>query len=127
MICINMLGPGAWQSCVTELVINALKHAFPHHRHGRITVGCEFHGPNWVLAVADDGIGMPTDPAMVQTGLGTNIVQAPAKQLHARVEIVATEPGTRVTITHDRIVLVGDRGAATGGAAAADRQSGSGK
>lgn len=96
---------------VTELVINALKHAFPHHRQGRITVGCEFQGPNWVLAVVDNGVGMSPDAAGFQTGLGTNIVLALAKQLNARVEITSAEPGTRVTVTHDRIGLVGRQGA----------------
>ena len=44
---------------VTELVINALKHAFPDGRAGKITVDYNFHGPNWVLWVRDDGVGLP--------------------------------------------------------------------
>ncbi|HEX7946036.1 MAG TPA: sensor histidine kinase, partial [Phenylobacterium sp.] len=45
---------------VTELVINSLKHAFPDRRRGKITVAFEVHGPNWILSVIDDGVGMPT-------------------------------------------------------------------
>lgn len=84
---------------VTELVINALKHAFPRHRHGRITVDCEFKGAAWQLTVTDDGVGMPIDPVAIRTGLGTNIVQALAKQLNARVRIDSAAPGTRVSVT----------------------------
>ncbi len=112
---------------VTELVINALKHAFPDRRQGRITVACEFQGPNWVLAVVDNGVGMPTDKATLQTGLGTNIVLALAKQLHAQVEITSAAPGTRVTVSHDRVGLVEERGADAADGAAAGRHTASGK
>jgi two-component sensor histidine kinase len=90
---------------VTELVINALKHAFPDGRRGKITIDYDFHGPNWILCVRDDGVGMPLT-APVRTGLGTSIVAALAKQLHAVVEITPKRPGTQVSITHTRIALV---------------------
>jgi two-component sensor histidine kinase len=93
---------------VTELVINALKHAFPSQRPGKIIVDFEFRGPNWVLWVSDDGVGMPANPADIRTGLGTSIVQALAKQLSAVVEIEPGLPGTRVAITHTQIALVDD-------------------
>jgi two-component sensor histidine kinase len=93
---------------VTELVINALKHAFPDGRSGKIVVDCAFRGPNWTLSVTDDGIGMPTDPADVRVGLGTSIVQALAAQLLATVETESAHPGTRVVITHTQIALVPD-------------------
>jgi len=88
---------------VTELVINALKHAFPDHRHGVITVELELQGRDWTLSVIDDGVGMPRDPALVRTGLGTSIVEALARQLSATVEISSANPGTRITIDHVRI------------------------
>lgn len=90
---------------VTELVINALKYAFPDGRRGTIAVDYNFHGPNWVLCVRDDGVGMP-QTAPVRAGLGTSIVAALAAQLHASVEITAAHPGTQVSITHSRIALV---------------------
>jgi two-component sensor histidine kinase len=91
---------------VTELVINALKHAFPGGRSGQIVVDCQFHGPNWTLSVTDDGVGMPKDPADIQVGLGTSIVQALAAQLLASVETEPAHPGTRVAVTHTQIALV---------------------
>ena len=91
---------------VTELVINALKHAFPDGRAGKIVVDCQVHGPNWALSVADDGVGMPAEP--VRIGLGTSIVQALAAQLQATAQTDPAHPGTRVAITHNQIALVED-------------------
>jgi two-component sensor histidine kinase len=84
---------------VTELVINALKHAFPNGR-GKITVTCDVRGPDWRVSVDDDGVGMPADPADLRAGLGTSIVQALARQLSATVQIAPGRPGTHVAITH---------------------------
>ncbi len=91
---------------VTELVINSLKHAFPGGRHGVITVSYKAHGPNWTLAVADDGVGMPRDAESATPGLGTSIVEALAKQLHARVQVVGGHPGTTVSVIHSQISAV---------------------
>ncbi len=91
---------------VTELVINSLKHAFPGGRKGRITVSYQAHGPNWTLAVADNGVGMPRDAASATPGLGTSIVEALARQLHARVQVTGSHPGTTVSIVHSQISAV---------------------
>ena len=84
---------------VTELVINALKHAFPRHRRGRIVVDYRSVETGWTLSVRDSGIGMPAAP--VKPGLGTGIVEALAKQLGASVRIEAGRPGTLVSVVHD--------------------------
>jgi two-component sensor histidine kinase len=87
---------------VTELVINALKHAFPGHRGGRILVDYKKgEGTAWTLSVVDDGVGMPAEPFSAVPGLGTSIVGALANQLRARVDRAAAEPGTAVFIVHD--------------------------
>ena len=93
---------------VTELVINALKHAFPDDRPGTITVDYNFHGPNWILCVRDDGVGMPPAGVAVRTGLGMTIVQALAAQLNAVIEVAPKRPGTQVSIRHTQIALVQD-------------------
>lgn len=92
---------------VTELVINALKYAFPSGRAGRIEIGYEAHGPNWTLSVRDDGVGMPDDPTLIRTGLGTDIVRALARQLQATVDIAPAVPGTVVFIEHVQVAMVG--------------------
>ena len=92
---------------ITELVINALKYAFPDGRQGRISVDYNFHGPNWILCVRDDGVGMP-EVRPARTGMGTSIVQALAGQLHATVTVSPAHPGARVSIEHTQIALVRD-------------------
>ena len=91
---------------VTELVINALKHAFPGHRAGRIIVTYGSHGPNWTLSVSDNGGGMPSEPERGKPGLGTNIIEALAKRLDAEVQVASADPGTAVSIVHAQIALV---------------------
>ena len=82
---------------VTELVINALKHAFPNDRAGRIVVDYRSPGSDWTLSVGDDGVGMPQSPHAAKAGLGTSIVQALAAQLGATVDVTSRKPGTRIS------------------------------
>jgi two-component system, sensor histidine kinase PdtaS len=88
---------------VTELVINALKHAFPDGRGGHIVVGYKVAGADWTLSVGDDGVGMPNGPAPAKAGLGTSIVQALAKQLGAVVDVAAAHPGTNISVVHKAV------------------------
>jgi two-component sensor histidine kinase len=85
---------------VTELVINALNHGFPHGRGGDIIVGYHASGGDWTLSVGDDGVGMPAGSAPAKVGLGTSIVEALAKQLNAKVTLASKAPGTTVSVVH---------------------------
>jgi two-component sensor histidine kinase len=86
---------------VTELVINALKHAFPDQdRSGKISVNYLAQGKGWTLMVGDNGIGMPNGAASPKPGLGTGIVEALSKQLDATVHVTDASPGTKVSIVH---------------------------
>ena len=83
-------------------MLNALKHAFPDDpSDGRVLVAYDVAGSNWRLTVSDNGVGRPDDSVQITTsGLGTNIIDALAKQLDARVEGVMNASGTSVLITH---------------------------
>jgi len=84
---------------VIELIINALKHAFPGDREGHIQVDFKGEGTGWRLSVSDDGVGRHTDTSKTpRVGLGTSIVEALARQLNARIEIRDNAPGTEVSI-----------------------------
>lgn len=86
---------------VTELVINALKHAFPvEGRVGEIAVDYFSKGTGWTLTVGDNGAGMPGGEASAKPGLGTGIVEALAHQLDAEVLVEDQHPGTKVTVVH---------------------------
>jgi chemotaxis protein methyltransferase CheR len=87
---------------VTELVMNALKHAFPDEKtKGQITVAYDMAGTNWKLSVSDNGIGKSDDSfAKGKSGLGTGIIKALSQQLDAQVETIADAGGTSVSIIH---------------------------
>jgi two-component sensor histidine kinase len=91
---------------VTELVINALKHAFPDDRKGKILVDYKTHASNWTLSVTDDGVGMPTQPGSTKAGLGTSIIEALTKQLGASISVAGAHPGTKVSIAHAHIPVL---------------------
>lgn len=85
---------------VTELVINALKYAFPGDRqHNTITVRHRIADGLWTLTVADNGVGRAVEAKpRAGGGLGTNIVAALAKNLSAVVETHSLATGFSITI-----------------------------
>jgi PAS domain S-box-containing protein len=94
---------------VTELVINAFKHAFVGGRAaGQLVVAYEAADTGWRLAVSDNGVGTPQahlGSSRTTSGLGTIIVEALARQLSARVDTVTNSQGTTVSITHGSMGL----------------------
>jgi chemotaxis protein methyltransferase CheR len=87
---------------VTELVMNALKHAFPASKpDAAIVVSYKVAEKDWKLTVSDNGIGKPDVKASQgKAGLGTSLIQALARQLDATVDIVSDHHGTAVSMTH---------------------------
>ena len=86
---------------VTELVINAIKYAFPEPRaDARVLVGFESAGTGWILTISDNGVGAAeTAVPLAHGGLGTAIVEALVKQLDARMQ-VQSAVGMNVSIRH---------------------------
>lgn len=87
----------------TELVINALKHAFPDNQRGTITVCFEATGASWTLSIMDDGVGKTKEVGGERPGLGTSIVGALANQLHATIRTETSSKGTKVVLMHASI------------------------
>lgn len=89
---------------VTELLINALKYAFPEKDGGeiRIEATCET-GDNIVLTVADNGIGLPGDfdPSSAKT-LGLRLVTELVEDQLEGSWALDTAGGTRWTIRWPR-------------------------
>jgi len=87
---------------VTELVMNALKHAFPLTKSdAAIVVSYKVAGPDWKLAVSDNGVGKPdVSASKTKPGLGTSLIKALTRQLDAVVDTHSDSRGTAVTVTH---------------------------
>ena len=86
---------------VTELVINALKYAFPDRKdNALITISYEISGTDWRLTVSDNGVGKSDSVAATENGLGTTIVNALAKQLGAQLTITSEPTGLKIAIAH---------------------------
>lgn len=85
----------------TELVINALKHAFPDDRPGHIVISHKKTPQGWSLSVSDDGVAKSDTVKKVgKPGLGASIISALAKQLQAVIKTERTQRGTSVTLVH---------------------------
>lgn len=85
---------------VSELVTNALKHAFPEQRRGSLRVSLKrLPGARLELEVADDGVGFASAfPPESGASLGLDLVAIFAKQLHAQV-LVGRDRGTSFQLT----------------------------
>jgi PAS domain S-box-containing protein len=74
---------------VTELVSNALRHAFPHHRHGHIHVEVVTTADQVVLEVRDDGVGLPREAQRgAVPSFGLQIARTLTQQLDGTIELV---------------------------------------
>lgn len=78
-----------------ELLGNALKHAFPAGRPGRIAVTLTRQADACLFTVADDGVGL----AGQAPGFGSTIIKLLCQQLHADFQVADAQPGVRVTVT----------------------------
>ncbi len=86
---------------LNELIANALKHAFPDGRRGRIRVElAALDGGALQLGVSDDGVGLPADlEARKSKSLGLQLVWMLAKQLDAELRVDTTRGAAfRITI-----------------------------
>ena len=86
---------------VTELIMNAIKYAFPEPRaSARIRVTFEKANADWKLTVSDNGVGrVPSNAPQTSTGLGTALIGALAKQLNAQITEPEMAKGLTVEIT----------------------------
>lgn len=85
---------------MTELVLNALKYAYPDGSGG-VRVSGRSVGREFALTVEDDGVGSGDGAKASGTGLGRRIIQALATKLGGRIEQDSLHRGTRITIRFD--------------------------
>jgi two-component sensor histidine kinase len=94
-VAIPAASAAAFALIANELLGNALKHAFPDGRGGRIAIGLADRGSTCVFTVADDGVGMGGQPP----GFGSTIVKLLCQQLRAELQTLDAQPGVRVVVT----------------------------
>ena len=87
---------------VNELVMNAVKYAYPDGA-GPIHVDLKAAGDNLELAIADDGVGLNVKADPRSTGMGQRIVSAMASKLEASVERDPAHSGTRIVLQFRRV------------------------
>jgi two-component sensor histidine kinase len=87
---------------VNELVMNAVKYAYPDGA-GPIHVELTSQGNDLMLSITDDGVGdnVKADPR--STGMGQRIVAAMATKLDASVTRDPAHAGTRVVLKFGRL------------------------
>ncbi len=84
---------------VTELVLNATKHAYPDGK-GPVRIALRNgDGNKCELSVADDGVGIDRSKApTTSSGLGKTIIKAMAQKLSSEVVYDRSSGGTRATL-----------------------------
>jgi two-component sensor histidine kinase len=88
---------------INELLSNALKHAFPGNRGGKVLLGLRAQGGKTRLTVKDDGIGVPgsVDVACPDS-LGLQLVNTLVAQIGGVLEVDRTN-GTEFRIAFDAV------------------------
>jgi len=81
---------------VNELIVNALRHAFPADRGGTVHVELKCVDGELRVIVADDGAGLPADHDKAG-GFGMKLVRMMANKIGATLH-VESAPGARFTL-----------------------------
>ena len=87
---------------VNELVMNAVKYAYPDGA-GPIHVDLIAQDDDLVMSIADNGVGLNVKSDPRSTGMGQRIVSAMAAKLEASVERDPDHAGTRIVLRFSRV------------------------
>ncbi|KST58515.1 histidine kinase [Methylobacterium sp. GXS13] len=91
---------------MNELITNALKHAFPDNRAGRLSVTVAPDERYFTIKIVDDGVGMPVQ-VMEQRSFGKRLIGTLCRQLNASIAWQANDPGTIVNVRLPREMATG--------------------
>lgn len=85
---------------VNELVLNALRHAFPGYRVGIVDVSLKRIDNKLRIVVADDGVGLPLSCSN-GNGFGMQLVRMLTSEMGGVLSVESDEVGARFTIIMD--------------------------
>ena len=81
---------------VSEILINAHKHAFSLRKEGTVSIECKLNGDSLRMKVCDNGSGIPDDYDITQSdSLGMIIVKNFTEQMSAELTIDSDSTGSR--------------------------------
>ncbi|WP_263572007.1 sensor histidine kinase [Roseateles oligotrophus] len=105
------MASGLLTQVLSNLVMNAINHAFPERRGGKILISARLHGRQVLLDVTDDGVGasaavrarmfepfFTTKRGKGGSGLGLYIVQSIVQRLGGSIELPEVEQGLCVRV-----------------------------
>tara|TARA_R110002020_G_scaffold83397_2_gene207348 strand:- start:259492 stop:260151 length:660 start_codon:yes stop_codon:yes gene_type:complete len=81
---------------VNEIIVNALRHAFPADQLGQICVSIGRAGDDIIVAIKDDGVGL-TVTESGHTGFGTELMKMMTRQIGGKLSTDSTS-GTCFTL-----------------------------
>ncbi len=81
----------------SEIINNALKHAYPETEHPKLVLSTEIIGKELKLEISDNGKGFESDDFRNHSSLGLEIVEALNNQLHGKMECRSDATGTTFT------------------------------
>ncbi|MBV1768211.1 MAG: PAS domain S-box protein, partial [Methanobacterium sp.] len=83
---------------INELVSNSLKYAFPPGREGKVSIKLQSKNNQFLLEVADDGVGLPENLDFKKTeSLGLRLVLSLTNQINGNIKLIG-DSGTRYKI-----------------------------
>jgi two-component sensor histidine kinase len=97
---------------IDELVVNAIRHAFPDGRAGRVLIAAHKTDGMLRIEITDDGVGMPDPTGGTEDerrGFGLTIVELLGRQLRASIRREDAQPGLRTVVTLPLVSAGGGR------------------
>jgi two-component sensor histidine kinase len=82
---------------IHELTANALRHAFPGEREGRVSIVARRTERGMHMTIRDDGVGVAA-AAPNPAGFGRNLVEMVVRQMRGTIAWADAGPGTTVDI-----------------------------
>lgn len=90
---------------LNELISNSLKHAFPDGRTGQISVTFKQKADDFLLEVADTGVGMAlAENSAIEKGFGYQLIHTFCKKLKGQIHIQNTS-GTSIQFRFPKVQL----------------------